>query len=141
MNTPVKLRSILLVDDDVATNFLHKLMVDESGCTDHVFIATNGKLAIEYVIDAIAGKHLKPSVIFLDINMPIADGWDFLDDFGKLDEQERSEIKIIMLTSSINPDDEDRARAYPYVTDFRQKPLSVEVLRDVVNTHFSSSNS
>lgn len=136
MGTPAKLKSILLVDDDAATNFLHKLMVDESGCTEHVFVATNGKLAIEYVIDAIAGKHLKPSVIFLDINMPIADGWDFLDDFGKLDEQERSDIKIIMLTSSINPDDESRARAYTYVTDFRQKPLSVELLKELAQKHF-----
>ncbi len=137
MSTPAKFKSILLVDDDIATNFLHKLMVDESACTEHVHVATNGKVAIEYVQDAIAGKHLKPALIFLDINMPIADGWDFLEDFGKLDEHERSEIKIIMLTSSINPDDEERARAYPYVTDFKQKPLSVELLKELVKTHFS----
>lgn len=131
-----KLKSILLVDDDTATNFLHKLMVDESGCTEQVQVSTNGQKAIEYVQDAIAGKHQKPSLIFLDINMPIADGWDFLEDFEKLEEKDRNDIKIVMLTSSINPDDETKGRSYATVTDFRQKPLSVDLLREVVKNHF-----
>lgn len=141
MSTPAKLKSILLVDDDLATNFLHKLMLDESDCTEHVHVAPNGKLAIAYVQDAIAEKHLKPSLIFLDINMPIADGWDFLEDFEKLDAKDRADIKVIMLTSSINPDDEVRARSYRVVADFRQKPLSVEMLYQLVSTHFTSGSS
>ena len=85
MDKPLKL--ILLVDDDEATNFLHKIMINDAGCAQGIHVAKNGKEAIEYLTNAIEGKYPQPDLIFLDINMPVMNGWEFLDEFEQIKNQ------------------------------------------------------
>ena len=131
-----KLKSILLIDDDEPTNFFHKIMVNEADCTETLTVVTNGNKALDYLNDAYAGKHPVPELIFLDINMPLMDGWEFLAAYEKLPMERRTKIIVIMLTTSINPDDRDKAKQFPEILDFKNKPLSVEMLQEIVEANF-----
>ena len=132
-----KLKSILLVDDEPSTNFIHQMVIQESELTDTVYVRENGQEALDFLTTKIEGKFPCPDLILLDINMPVMDGWEFLESYRNLDEQCKSRMVIIMLTTSINPDDKDRAAQYGDIDDFLHKPLTVEMLFKVVEEHFS----
>lgn len=134
MTKPLKL--ILLIDDDEATNYLHRIMIDDAECTEETYVTKNGKAALEYLRSSVEGQHPQPDLIFLDINMPIMDGWDFLEEYQKLDEAQKGKIVLIMLTTSVNPDDYEKAKNYPDVAGFKNKPLTVELLHEIVENHF-----
>ncbi len=76
-------------------------------------------------------------LIFLDINMPVMDGWEFAEAFSKLDQEQKGNSKIIMLTSSINPDDKERASQLSSISGFQSKILSIEALKEVLNQYFA----
>ena len=132
----VPLKSVLLIDDDEATNFLHQLIIKKSGLTENINIARDGKEALRYLTSVIEGKHALPELIFLDINMPIMDGWEFLDEYQKLPLSGSNKPVLLILTASENPADEKRARDYLAVSGFLNKPLTVEVLQDIPGTYF-----
>lgn len=75
-------------------------------------------------------------LIFLDINMPVMDGWEFAEAFDKLNPNQKGNAKIIMLTSSVNPDDKNRALQLTAISGFQSKILTMEGLNDVLNLHF-----
>lgn len=124
----------LLVDDDEASNFIHKLLLNRSGVVNQIDTALNGQEAITLLSDCLEHwdeGHCWPDYIFLDLNMPIMNGWEFLNKvngfLGKVDHFP----KIFLLTSSINPDDEIRAQTIPSVTQFLKKPLTLDVLNHI----------
>jgi CheY-like chemotaxis protein len=132
---------VLLVDDDDATNFLNKMVITKSEITDHIETVLNGKEAIEYITSHGRYANLehfypKPKIIFLDINMPVMDGWEFIEAYKKLDEELKEKIVIVMLTTSSNPDDKIKADGVPEITTLRNKPLSYETIQEIVNTYF-----
>lgn len=134
MDKPLKL--ILLIDDDEATNFLHKIMINDAGCSEQIQVCKNGKEAIEYLTNAIEGKFPQPDLIFLDINMPVMNGWEFLEEYQKLNEQQKAKMVLMMLTTSINPDDYEKSKEYPDVAGFRNKPLNTDMLDEIVREYF-----
>lgn len=118
---------ILLVDDDDVTNFLSREMFrlyHPNVCID---IALNGKEAIELLLRASeeVGTSL-PQIILLDINMPVMDGWDFLDHFKVMagNRPAWGNIRLFILTSSVYPEDIKRAMTYPLVQKAYSKPLN-----------------
>jgi CheY-like chemotaxis protein len=119
-----KLNCILLVDDDEPTNFLNKMTVQQSGCAEHVAVVQSGPEALDYLTGK---KHFsglpRPNLIFLDINMPAMDGWEFLSKYRELPQEQKADIVMIMLTTSLNPDDETRTKDFPEVAGFEPKPL------------------
>lgn len=134
-----KINCILLVDDNPADNEFHKIIINDSKVCDIVKIATNGRNALDYIIKSGTGgspEFPKPDLIFLDINMPGMNGFEFLDEYHKLDSTLKSRIVIIMLSTSLNPDDADRARQIREVTEFMNKPLMVETLQETIEKYF-----
>jgi CheY-like chemotaxis protein len=130
------LQSILLVDDDDATIFYYRIIIEHAGFKVQVSVAKNGKIAMAYLDSAIAGKAPLPNLILLDINMPVMNGWDFMDVYRELPEECRSKMIVVMLTSSLNPDDVVRAGKYPDIKEFRIKPLSPEILNELRDRYF-----
>lgn len=131
-----KLDCILLIDDDPSTNFLHKLYIEEANCAHRVVIRENGKEALEFLREAQDGEFPCPELIFLDINMPRMNGWEFLEEYKNLDESQKGQIIIVMLTTSLNPDDQNRATQLEEVSGFENKPLSVQMIGEILETYF-----
>lgn len=124
------IESICIIDDDPITIFgICKMLESMIHCTN-IDTFRNGKLAIEEIKDRIAAAKPVPKIIFLDINMPIMDGWQFLSEFNALPITES--IKINIVTSSIDTADRDQwkkiAQTTHHVITFNNKPLRREDL-------------
>src|SRR5687767_12509529 len=102
-----KYPSVMLIDDNEIDNFINQKMIEGSHFAERVYVHTSSKSALEFYLNLVRSEgipeELFPSVIFLDINMPIMDGFQFLDEFGKIPLKNRGNVKIVMLTTSINP--------------------------------------
>ena len=130
-----KLRSILLIDDSEATNFANQILLEKFNLTDDIKIAMNGKEALELISKKEnSGKF--PELIFLDLNMPELDGWGFLEEYEKLPKSESGLTVIIVLSSSTNPKDREKASSIGFVGDFVSKPLTKEKINDIITTYF-----
>ena len=138
MSTP--LNCILLIDDDEPTNFLNRLTLEQAGCTRDIRVAQSGQEALDYLHSCGEGTPPRPDLIFLDINMPAMDGWEFLERYRRLPSERKADIVLIMLTTSLNPDDELRTRAIPEVSGFENKPLSQQRVNALLEKYFKSPN-
>ena len=96
---------VLLVDDDKICNFITEATLNRLGVTEQIHAVLNGKEALEYINHMLTGDRLLPDVILLDLNMPLMNGFQFIESFRKLDFPKKEEIKIVVLTSSENPED------------------------------------
>lgn len=137
----VKLNCILLVDDDEPTNFLNKIAIEEVECTHQIKVIPGAREALDYLSCAgqPAPKNKEcptPEIIFLDINMPAMDGWEFLEKYRQLPQAQKASIVMIMLTTSLNPDDQQRAGAIPEIDGFEHKPLRIDRLKEVLKNYF-----
>jgi CheY-like chemotaxis protein len=120
---------VLLIDDDHMTNYLHKRVISKASLTSSIIVSTNGKEGIEELLkieDADLDNIKSKVIIFLDINMPVMDGWTFLEVFKEIKNKLNFEINIFVLSSSINPDDKARAEKNSFVTKYINKPLNKE---------------
>ena len=129
-----KLNCVLLVDDNEADKYLHTLVLKESIITDNIEIAMDGEEALDFLTSR--GKDLPPDLIFLDINMPVMDGWTFLEEYEKLDEILKSKVVILMLTTSVNPSDKNRMEQWNGSVDFLNKPLTLEMIDEIMQKYF-----
>lgn len=129
----VKLESILLVDDDHITNFIHQKIIDSLKCTEHMKVAKNGKEAIAYLSQE-SSKF--PDLIFLDINMPKMNGWEFLEAYEQLSKDSGNKSIIVILTTSQNPDDFEKAKSNPHVNLIENKPLTKDMINNIVTYYF-----
>ncbi|WP_299212193.1 response regulator [uncultured Aquimarina sp.] len=130
---------VLLIDDDKATNFFNERVVTRHNSFDNINTVQSGKAALEYLTNVKNQTAMKPDLIFLDINMPAMNGWEFLIEFAKLDKSTTEGIKVILLSTSSNPDDVNESIKNHSVDDFINKPLSLDLLDNVIEKHFSKS--
>lgn len=130
-----QLNCVLLIDDDEPTNFLNQLTLEQSGCARHIRIAPGGQAALNY-LQGNPDECPRPDLIFLDINMPAMDGWEFLSHYRLLPQPKKANTVLIMLTTSLNPDDEQRTRTIPEVAGFEHKPLNQVRLARLLATYF-----
>lgn len=131
-----KLNTILLVDDDQATNFLHKMVIKKADCTDQIHVELNGEAAITYLSTMKDGKYPSPDLIFLDINMPRMNGWAFLEEYEKLQDNQQGTAVIVMLTTSLNPDDVEQSKKFKEISEFRSKPMTSTMLQEIISKYF-----
>ena len=121
------LQKVLLVDDNPIDNFVSRKMVEKSGIANEIFTLTSAMEALDYL--RAHQPHQLPDVIFLDINMPIMSGFDFLEEFIKLDPAIQAHCRIFVLSSSTDSLDRERANQNPFVQKMITKPLEFNFLQ------------
>ncbi|PBJ14489.1 response regulator [Flavobacterium sp. ACN6] len=125
------LEQILCIDDDPITLMLCKKVISKSSFSHEVITAQNGEEALlhfntlKYTNDK---NTKKPELIFLDLNMPIMGGWEFLDHFTSPDYSDFNSAPVIVLSSTIDPEDLAKAKQYPIIIDFLSKPITQPML-------------
>ncbi|MCB2408714.1 response regulator [Hymenobacter lucidus] len=130
-----KLPAILLVDDDDTTNYLNQLLFHRLEVTEQLLVALNGQQALAVLQSCQpTGPVPFPSLILLDMKMPVMDGFDFLEAYTLLPDEQQNAV-IIMLTTSLNLLDVERVQDLP-IAGFLTKPLTKEKIYDVLHTHF-----
>ncbi len=130
-----RLNCIMLIDDDADDNYYHQVILRKMDITDHIEVAESGPEALDYL----KKENQIPDIIFLDINMPGMSGWDFLDEYKKLNARQKETVIIIMLTTSISPADMAKADTMSEITSFRSKPMTREMLNDILERYFSDN--
>ena len=134
-----KLKQILLIDDDPPTQMLHQRAISKAGIADNILTAMDGEEGIELITNMLDKQQPLPCLILLDINMPKMNGWEFLEAYHKITEDIDEETRnvVIMLTTSLNPSDKEKASAFDVVKGFHPKPLLTEdistIAEDCIN--------
>jgi CheY-like chemotaxis protein len=128
-----KLNCIMLIDDNSADNKYHQIIIKGMNITENIEVALDGEKAISFLKKE---NQTPPELIFLDINMPKINGWEFLEQYKHLDIKQKAKIVIVMLTTSGNPADREKAEQIEEVTGFKTKPLTEEMLTEILDKYF-----
>ena len=123
---------ILMIEDDSITQMLNKMVMKNTQFCESVEVVSNGDMAIEYLqnflINGTENSHKKPDLILLDLNMPVMDGWDFLKIYKQKYASLFPNTKILILSSTVNPKDKERAGNDTLIIGFESKPLSFSLV-------------
>lgn len=120
----------MIIDDDPISSFINQKIIEKAELTQQIEVVQNGAEALDYLMKSFiedAEKESKPDLIFLDLNMPVMDGFEFLQKFKGLDRKYWENVEIVVLTSSKNQSDIDQTKIYN-VRGYLNKPLTVESL-------------
>lgn len=129
---------VLLIDDNQADNFFHEMVIEEQGLAREVVSIDGGAKALTYLSTPQDGSYPSPDLILLDINMPGMNGWEFLEKYETLENRMKAEVIVIMLTTSHDPKDLQKAESLSNtgVAGLKNKPLTPEMLQEVLMKHF-----
>ncbi len=126
------IKCALFIDDDKATNYINQFLAKRSNYFENVVVVTSAEEGLEYLKKAENGITITPDIIFLDINMPAMNGWDFLNTLKSCNCNIVNDLKIYMLTSSSREKDIREAKKHPTVNGFLTKPLTSDALKNLV---------
>jgi CheY-like chemotaxis protein len=129
---------IMLVDDDDIASFIYRKVIETAGLSaDQITTFLRGTEALDHLKNNINNDIEFPDLILLDINMPVMDGWEFLDEYSeKISPKLNKRVVVTMLSSSLYQKDIDKAYSYPQVNDYVSKPLTCETLKALLGKHF-----
>lgn len=140
-----KLSGVLLIDDDETTNFLNQRLLERMHVTENIRTFMNGKQAFDYLYNVsnnnyeqTDANYFQPELIFLDISMPVMDGFEMLDLYERLNPAFRKNIVLAVLTTSTHPQDTDAATKYS--AEYLTKPLTVEKVNMLIDKHFNTAD-
>ncbi len=122
-----KYNTCLLIDDNYIDNFVTRRILEGGNFAEKVIVSQSASEAI----DSLRSGSVKPDVIFLDIRMPVMGGFEFLQEYDKLEIQGKKAIKIFMLSSSLDPTDLRKSSNNKYITQFIHKPITQKILDDI----------
>jgi CheY-like chemotaxis protein len=132
-----KIDKLFLVDDDEIFTMLFSLSLQKNESVKSMEVFCNGKEAINHIEGNADNPIMLPDVIFLDLNMPIMDGWQFLDRYESILPKLAKQIDVYVLSSSIFPEDVSRAKSFDSVIEYLIKPIANEKLTEIVANHKS----
>ena len=129
-----------MIEDDSITQMLNKMVMKNTQFCETVEFVYNGSQAVEYfekfITNDTDNTQKKPDLILLDLNMPVMDGWDFLEVYKKKYAAFFPNTKILILSSTVNPKDKERAGNDALIIGFECKPLSYNVLNGLKQSSF-----
>jgi len=131
MTDPIR---ILLVEDEEINNYIATRLIQKALPGAAVTSCLHGKYAIDLLTEMKNDPTKLPDIILLDINMPVMNGWEFLDEYNHRNIDPQGKSAIYILSSSVFSEDINRARTYSQVKDFIRKPLDVTRIREILNT-------
>ncbi len=127
-----KVKNIWIVDDDPIFQMIFKMMVEKVCPGKEIRQFGNGQEAIDAIIATKGVQDELPDIIFLDINMPVKTGWDFLNELPEIaDPTLRENMRIYIVSSSINPEDQEKADAFAMVLGYLIKPVTETILKSI----------
>lgn len=136
-----KINCILLVDDDPTTNFLNEELLEDLEVARFIHVAWNGQEALDFINhkgkfkDVDKETHPRPNLIFLDINMPLMGGYEFLDQYSYLPQEKKAEAVIVFLTTSSAQEDKFQSKSNEFIYDFIEKPLRKDTVIKLCNKY------
>ena len=134
------IRKLLCIDDDVTTLMLIKMVTEKASFAKDVITVSNGKEGLEYYNNLLTESAEKradyPQLIFLDLNMPVMNGWEFLDEFVNNIYPQFPDTKVVILSSSANPVDKEKAKQYPIIIGYISKPITADLLKMLVKKYW-----
>ncbi|WP_194976739.1 response regulator [Aquiflexum lacus] len=128
---------IILVDDDAVTSKVHKRLIDHIGYDGEVVVLPDGTKAMNYIQSHLTQPEFKKKrgskdLVLLDLHMPGTNGWHFMQQFIKFDKKTKNKFRIVMVSSSIHPDDIEPIKLIPEIEEYIIKPLSVDRLKNLI---------
>lgn len=122
--------NLLIIDDDDINIFIIRKIVEKTGFKVNMTSKSNGQLAVDYLAEIAGQKELFPHLILIDINMPVLNGWEFLETYDRLNISHK--VDMYMLSSSVYENDIEKAKTYKTIKGFISKPLSIERLSELL---------
>lgn len=127
-----KIELLALVDDDDTFVYITKRIIEKTNHVKEIKVFGNGLDALNYLKENLNSEYKLPDIIFLDLSMPIMDGWQFLDEFTTLEKQKTNKIIIYVCSSSISPHDIMKAKKMSVVSDFIIKPVTKDKFSEII---------
>lgn len=125
--------NIFLVDDDQIYQFTAKKTLESMGLSGKISVFSDGQEAIQFIREHLSSSEKLPDVIFLDINMPVMDGWQFVEEYQKL--QLSKKVALYMVSSSVDESDMKRSKDYGVIDDYIIKPVGRSRFEELLSLH------
>lgn len=132
-----KIDNVLIIDDDEISNFITESILEQSNKVGKISIVMSADEGLKYLTKKASKQAQMPNLILLDIKMPVKSGWDFLNEYKKLQNINLKDIVIVMLSSSVYPDDVHKANTFDEVAGYLSKPITLDKVEEVIEKYIN----